>query len=226
MGTNIFFMRDPYANHFQIVKGRDWFGKGKQLTGGPCGCMIGVSDIDKSRKLYSDILGYDQVVYDKVGVFDDLKYLPSGQHKVRRVLLRSGKPGIGSFSKLLGASEMELVTVYDRSPKKIFENRYWGDLGFIHLCFDITGMKSMHEECQSKGFPITVDSANSFDMGEAAGHFSYVEDPDGTLIEFVETHKIPILKKIGWYLNLKNRNREKALPNWMLKSLAMNRVKS
>ena len=33
-------------------------------------------------------------------------------------------------------------------------------------------------------------------MGEAAGHFSYIQDPDGTLIEFVETHKVPILKKL------------------------------
>jgi hypothetical protein len=62
-------------------------------------------------------------------------------------------------------------------------------------------------------------------MGEAAGHFSYIEDPDGALIEFVETHKIPILKKLGWYLDLRKRNPEKPLPNWMLKALGLNRVK-
>ena len=62
-------------------------------------------------------------------------------------------------------------------------------------------------------------------MGDAAGHFTYIEDPDGTLIEFVETHKIPILKKIGWNLNLMKRNKLKALPNFMLKTLAWNRVK-
>ena len=61
-------------------------------------------------------------------------------------------------------------------------------------------------------------------MGEAAGHFTYIEDPDGTLIEFVETHKVPVLKKIGWYLNLKNRKAENSLPNWMVKCMAMNRV--
>ncbi|MSP70157.1 MAG: VOC family protein, partial [Bacteroidetes bacterium] len=79
--------------------------------------------------------------------------------------------------------------------------------------------------CESKGHPFTVDSASSFDMGEAAGHFTYIEDPDGTLIEFVETHKVPVLKKIGWYLNLKSRKAEKPLPNWMVKAMAMNRVK-
>ena len=52
---------------------------------------------------------------------------------------------------------------------------------------------------------MSVDIDNSFDMGEAAGRFSYIEDPYGTLIEFVETHKVPIIKKIGWYINLKKR---------------------
>lgn len=57
-------------------------------------------------------------------------------------------------------------------------------------------MQEMKTLCESKGHPFTVDSASSFDMGEAAGHFTYIEDPDGTLIEFVETHKVPVLKKL------------------------------
>ena len=83
----------------------------------------------------------------------------------------------------------------------------------------------MKELCAAKGHPFTVDSGNQFDMGEAAGHFSYIEDPDGTLIEFVETHKVPILKKIGWYLDLRKRDASKPLPNWMVKSMGLNRVK-
>ena len=62
-------------------------------------------------------------------------------------------------------------------------------------------------------------------MGEAGGRFAYVEDPAGTLIEFVETHKVPIMKKMGWYINLKKRNPEQYLPNWMLKAMRFNRVK-
>ncbi len=62
-------------------------------------------------------------------------------------------------------------------------------------------------------------------MGEAAGHFSYIEDPDGTLIEFVETHKVPIIKKLGLYLNMKNRNPDKNLPDWMVKMLGLTKVK-
>jgi hypothetical protein len=62
-------------------------------------------------------------------------------------------------------------------------------------------------------------------MGEAAGHFTYIEDPEGALIEFVETHKVPIMKKIGWYLNLQKRNPKKPLPRFMLKAMGMSEVK-
>jgi hypothetical protein len=86
-------------------------------------------------------------------------------------------------------------------------------------------MEQLKKECESEGFPFTVDSSDTFDMGEAGGRFSYIEDPDGTWIEFVETHKVPVLKKIGWYINLKNRKPGKSLPNWMLKAMALNRVK-
>lgn len=224
-GQPHFFLRDPWGNIFQVVPGHDWFGKGKQLTGGPSGALLGVSDMEKSMKFYGDILGYDTVIYDKTGVFDDLKGLPGGTAEVRRVLLKHSKPRAGAFSRLLGSSMMELIQVKNRAPRKIFEGRWWGDRGFIHLCFDIIGMKEMQALCESKGHPFTVDSANSFDMGEAAGHFSYIEDPDGTLIEFVETHKVPVLKKIGWYLNLKKRPAEKPLADWMVKSMGLNRVK-
>ena len=50
-------------------------------------------------------------------------------------------------------------------------------------------------------------------------------DPDGTWIEFVETHKVPILKKIGWYIHLKKRKPGKALPRFVLKMMGLNRVK-
>ena len=62
-------------------------------------------------------------------------------------------------------------------------------------------------------------------MGEAAGYFSYIADPDGALIEFVETHKMPILKKLGLYFDLRKRDPNKSLPDWMIKTLRFSRVK-
>ncbi len=230
-GNETFFITDPYGNHFQLVESTDWYKDEKKLTGGTYGACIGVSDIEKARRVYTDILGYDKVIYDKEGKFDDLSKLPGGNYHFRRVLLTHSQPRQGGFSPLLGDSYIELFEVKDRQPKHIYKDRFWGDPGFIHLCFDIHGMKLLRKKCEETGHCFTVDSNvernsdHSFDMGEAAGHFSYIEDPDGTLIEFVETHKVPVIKKFGWYINLRKRKPEKPLPNWMIKALSFNRVK-
>jgi catechol 2,3-dioxygenase-like lactoylglutathione lyase family enzyme len=224
-GLQHFFVRDPYNNIFQVVPSGNWFRNEKKLTGASYGAIIGVSNIEKSKEFYSSILGYDDVIFEKTGRFNDLKALPGGNNEFRRVLLRHSKPRLGAFSSLFGTSQIELVQVLDREPKKIYQDRYWGDLGFIHLCFDIHGMDFLREECRAKGCPFTVDTGNSFDMGEAAGAFAYTEDPDGTLIEFVETHRIPIIKKLGIYLNLMKRKPEKTLPNWILNALSMSKAR-
>jgi catechol 2,3-dioxygenase-like lactoylglutathione lyase family enzyme len=224
-GEKHFFLRDPFGNIFQMIESSEWFtGKGGD-TGGTCGCLIGVSDIDKARTLYTDVLEYDNVVYDRSGVFDDFTALPGGKEEVRRLLLTPSMPKKGSFSKLMGSSRIELVQMLTGKPSKIYEGRYWGDPGFIHLCFDVHGMDALRQQCEQAGFPFTVDSSQSFDMGDAAGHFSYIEDLDGTLIEFVETHRIPILKKLNIYLDLRKRNPEKPLPDWMIRMLSLGRVR-
>jgi catechol 2,3-dioxygenase-like lactoylglutathione lyase family enzyme len=229
-GKRTFFLKDPYGNIFQLVEATDWFRNEKKGTGGSYGAVIGVSDIEKARVLYSDILGYDEVVYDTKGIFSDLADLPGGSKECRRVLLKRSKPFTGAFSKVLGQSVIELISTPLKPGKKIFEGRFWGDPGFIHLCYDMHGFDDLKNFCENKGFPFTVDTkksqdGNSFDMGEAAGHFAYIEDPDGTLIEFVETHKVPILKRFGWYLDLRKRDPEKSLPDWIVKTLKFSRVK-
>ncbi len=224
-GTLHYYLTDPYNNIFEVVEDQSHFMKQKSPTGGVAGTVIGVSDIDKARKVYSDILEYDDVIFDETGVFNDFAPLPGGKRRYRRILLGHKKTRTGPFSKLLGPTQIELVQSLERSPKRIFENRIWGELGFIHICFDITGMEALQKECEEKGFPFTVNSANSFDMGSAAGHFSYISDPDGTPIEFVETHKLPVVEKLGLYINLKKRDPEKSLPNWMVKTLTFSRDK-
>ncbi len=224
-GKKCFYLKDPGNNILKIKEFNSWYKKGSFDLGGVFGSQIGVSNIENSMKLFSDVLGYDVVVYDKTGVFEDLKGLPNGGGEFRRVLL-SHKPGRkGGFSRLLGDSQLELIQRIDSTPRKIFENRYWGDLGFIHLCFDIRNMEKLTEECAAGGFPFKVLSAESFEMGDANGHWGYIEDPDGTLIEFVETHKVPLIKPINLNINLRNRDPEKCVPNWMIRAMGLKRVK-
>ena len=219
------WLKDSYGNQLQIVEDDSWFRPNGSLTGGVVGVIIGVSNIETSLKLYRDTLGINELVYDKTGVFEDFSEINASKQQFRRVLLRKPKGKEGAFSKLFGNIEVELVQALNYTPKKIFVDRSWGDLGFIHICFDAINMDDIKEICDKNGFPFTVDSSNTFDMGEAGGRFSYIEDPDGTLIEFVETHKVPILKKIGWYLNLKKRKTQKPLPDWMVATIGWGKAK-
>ncbi|KQS25411.1 VOC family protein [Dyadobacter sp. Leaf189] len=219
-----FWGNDPYGNIFQITTDNTWFQKTGSPIGGVAGVVVGVSDIDQSLAFYKSLLQPLEVVYDETGVFSDIpSSLPNQQF--RRMLLRKKFTPEGAFSKLLGDIQIELVQALDRTPKKIFENRYWGDCGYIHLCFDTLDMNALKSKLQSQGYPFTIDSESSFGMEAAAGRFAYLEDPDGTLIELVETHKVPILKKIGWFMDLQKRKTQKPLPDWMLKTMGFGRVK-
>ncbi len=224
-GREFFYFKDPWGNLVQVVQDTYMFCGTTISAGGVMGAVIGVSDMDTSINFYSSLLGYDKTIVDET---IELSLSPETDEKgkFRRVLLQHGRPKVGGFGELLGPSELELIQSLDRKPSKIFENRLWGDLGYIHICFDVHGMDALREKAAEMGHGFTVDSSNSFDMGDAAGHFSYVEDPDGTLIEFVETHKVPVLKALGLFLNLKKRNPEKALPKWLVKTLKLHKVKN
>lgn len=220
-----FFTYDPYGNLFQVIRSEHMFAKTRHPCGGVAGVLIGVTDPDRARVLYADTLGYDRVEYDKTGVFDDLQGIPGGEERVRRVKLTQSEPGVGHFGRLFGPSTIELFQCLDREPVKIFKNRFWGDMGFIHVCFDVKHTDELQARCADNGFPFTVDSLEAFDMGEAGGRFGYTEDPDGTLVEFVETFRLPIIEKLGLYLNLEKRDPRKPIPDWMLKALRFSRVK-
>ncbi|MEY4204400.1 MAG: hypothetical protein RL013_2104 [Bacteroidota bacterium] len=224
-GNSHFFVRDPWNNLFEVVESTDWFSSpGKNGNGGVYGAIIGVSDMERSIRFYMNVLGFNQIMYDQTGQFPDLKGVAGGEY--RRVLLRHPEKRKGPFSRLLGDAEIELIQTLDKKPRKIFENRFWGDLGYIHLCFDVNGMDDLKKFCTSKGHPFTVDSSGSFEMGEAAGAFAYIEDPDGTLIEFVEPYRLPIVKKWGWNLDFRKRsNPAKPLPSFLLKALRFRRKK-
>lgn len=213
-----FNITDSYGNHYQIVASKEWFQTGKHDLGGVFGAIIGVSNMEKSLHFYTTLLGECEILYDKDET-DDF-----GNH-YRKVGLFKKSSGKGAFTNLLGSIEIELVQLLNATPKVIYKNRYWGDCGFIHLCLDVLNMNDLKVHIKKNGYNFTVDSNDTFSMDNASGRFCYIEDPDGTLIELVETHKVPIFKKINWYLDLRKRNFEKPLPNWMIKMLSFSKVK-
>lgn len=218
-----FYFIDPFDNQVQIVSDAYVFSKSSALNGGVMGAVIGVSNMECSIEFYRKLFGYNIVLCDSI--IDWKAYDSDNIQKIRKVILCQNREYYGGFGDLLGPTQIELVQVLDRTPVKIYEDRLWGDLGYIHLCFDVQGMQSIKDKAHHLNYPFTVDSSTSFDMGDTAGHFGYIEDPDGTLIELVETHKVPLLKSLGIYLNLKTKNPRKTLPKWLIKLLALNRVK-
>ena len=185
---------------------------------------VGVSDVEKSLKLYRDVLGYDHVVMDETAVHPAFAPLPSGGQTYRRVVLKRSQLTEGAFSELLGGEKLNSFKPWTASLatcSRVAFGATWASFTLLGH----PGHESPGQELEAAGFPFTVDSSSSFDMGEASGQFTYVEDPDGTWIEFVETHKIPIVKKLGWYLDTRTRPQGKPLPKWMLKMLRFSRVK-
>ena len=215
--SDFFWLEDSYGNTFKIIASANWFTDKKYDLGGVVGAVFGVKNMEDSVLFYKNIIGIDTITYD---------YIHSdGENEYRKVGLLKKATGKGAFNKLLGDVTIELVQILNKKPITIYENRFWGDCGFIHLCFDVLDMDALKSHAITNQFIFTVDSQNTFEMDNASGRFCYVEDPDKTLIELVETHKVPILKKYGWFLDLRKRNKEKPLPNWMIKMLAISKVK-
>ena len=224
-GDTVAYLKDPYGNQLQLVPDTSWFNKKPDHTGGVLGTVIGVSDMEQSLKLYRDVLGINETVYDETGIFPDFENLNGGKNEVRRVLLRKTQKPRGAFYKLFGNIEIELVQLAQGKGNVIMEGRSWGDLGYIHLCFDTLDMEAFKKKAHQAGFPFTVDSGSTFKMSDAGGRFSYIEDPDGALLEFVETHKVPVMKKLGIFINLQKRGMLKPLPDWMISTLGWGKVK-
>ena len=223
-----FLVHDLYGNPYEVIEEPTHFTRRSHPVGGVFGVTVGVTSITASRKFYGSVLGYDQLVFETEapGVLAHLPgvlaHLPGGEgHAVRRAVLRASRPRRGPFSPLLGPSEIELVETPGHVGRKVFGGRDWGDQGFIHLCFDVRGMDELASLAAKHGAPFTVDSGVSFAMEAAAGRFAYCEGPDGELIEFVETHKLPISKKLNLGLDLRDREESKPLPRWLLRGLEL-----
>lgn len=227
-GVETFFVKDDNGLNFQVQKGDEWYTNMDFPTAGVGGCTMGVQDMERSLNFYKNLMGFDIVVYDKIGVFEDYaSFLSNGRGTFRRVKLVQTRPIYGGFAKLGGEQYIELVqAVDDYQPRKIWKGRIWGDVGFVHLGMDIRGMNAVGEKLSAHGHPFTCDTKDVLSMGDSTKvHCTYINDPDGILIEMIEVFKIPLIEKLGFYLDVAKRDPKKPLPGWLLKMMRFMRVK-
>lgn len=213
-----FFLEDKYENIFEIVEKQNFFSTSTHVCAGVCGAVIGVTNIKKSLEFYKELFGFTSTPVKQI-----MHSFTGDKHPLLQTSLLKTVSPVGAFAQLLGDTEIELWQALNRTPAHIFKDRYWGDLGFIHICFDVLQMDALKELAKKKN-PFTVDSEVFFEMEKAGGRFCYLEDPDGTLVELVQTFKVPILKKLGLYLNLQKRKKDTPLPQWMVKLLGLNKL--
>jgi len=222
---NVFDLTDVDGNFFRVEPTKECYREMGHPSNGVAGCSIGVTNMDEALNLYSSLLGYDEVVFDRSGTFNDWGHLPGGKEQYRRVRLKQSAPTGGGFARVMGETFIELVQALDRVPARTFKGRIWGDSGFVHLGLDVKGMKKLGENLGAKGFPFRCDSNDALSMGQTKVHCTYIDDKDGTLIELIEVYKVPIVEKWGIFLNVEKRDPLKPLPNFMLNALRFSRVK-
>ncbi len=225
LGRNRCYVKDPENNWIGLVETSEgWLKKKAHSIGGVCSIIIGVSDIKKSMHFYSTVCGYDTVLSEEVGTFTEFEAF-RGQQKVRRVLLKRSKKLQGAFAHLLQSSTIELIQACEKPQEHVYTNyeeRLWGDPGFMHACFDVKNMRALCNHRKIHKDPFIIDS--DFSTEEVSGHFTYAEDPDRTLVKFVEIYTWSLMKKYGLVLNLKKHKNAKPLPKFFMRLLALKKI--
>ena len=186
---------------------------------------IGVSDMEKSLSFYSDILGFNTVVYDYTGKDERLSGIPGSDSTQRRVLLKQSKKPTSLFSFYLKGGLIELVQVKEGRHIHRYNSRGWGDRGIMELCLDVNDIETTFRELVDKGAePVIEANTDKFDMGGgSSAYFAYIGDPDGTWVELAEITSFPIWGRLKF--DLKNRPKNKPLSPFFLKLLKFARQK-
>ncbi len=168
------------------------YGKGKARIGGVEYVAIGVSNLKQSMEFYINILGYDKIIYEAEGSFPEWECMFGKGRKLKRVLLKRSRKPEGIFKHFLRGGMIELIEVEGNDGKHMYEGRKWGDIGFMELCFDVTDIDKTLEEVTKKGAEIIVPPYRQ-DMGmNTYATFSYIKDPDGSMLEFADIHRLPV----------------------------------
>ena len=168
------------------------YGNGRPRIGGIEYIAIGVSNLENSIDFYKNILGYTKIVYRAEGNFPEWDVLFGKGRKMKRALLMRERKPEGIFKHFLRGGMIELIEVEGNSGKHMYDGRKWGDIGFMELCFDVTDIDKTLKEVTDKGAEIIVPPYRQ-DMGmNTYATFAYVKDPDGSMLEFADVHRLPV----------------------------------
>ena len=151
---------------------------------------IGVSNLDRSKEFYKTALGFDRLLYEFEGIVPEMESVAGRPLRAKMAILERSLPPTGSMANLLPRGVIKLYEVLDRKGRHIYDGRCWGDIGCMEMCLDVSNLLETVEAMKKKGIKIYLPPVE-IGMGTGSkGLVAYIQDPDGTTIEFVEVKSV------------------------------------
>jgi len=137
-----------------------------------------VSDIERSRRFYTDVLGFEIVAeFD----FDD--------PLTAKVMGVPGARFKGIFMKRDG-QRIEIIGFAEPPPDRTVRTRRSNEIGHSHFSFYVSNLDEALTYLRSKGVTIEESTRTRLEMGIEC---CVVRDPDGFPIEIVEQPTLQLL---------------------------------
>ncbi|MGH0031804.1 MAG: VOC family protein [Myxococcota bacterium] len=134
---------------------------------------ICVSDLDRALAFYRDALGFE----------------PAGELAVdgepSQTLLRLPDVALRAVYLRRDGVVIELLHYASPGPVGDGEPRAMNALGLTHLSLRVEGLDELASELSERGFPVLRETR--IDHPQLGARAVFVTDPDGTLVELVET---------------------------------------
>jgi glyoxylase I family protein len=137
-----------------------------------------VSDLDRSRRFYTDVLGFE-VVFEIE--FDDAA--------TARVMGLERCRFKGIFMKRDGM-RIEIIGFTDPPPDRTVRTRRSNEIGHSHLSFYVLSLDEALADLRSKGVPIDEATRQVLPSGIEC---CVVRDPDGFPIEIVQAPTLDLM---------------------------------
>jgi catechol 2,3-dioxygenase-like lactoylglutathione lyase family enzyme len=142
-----------------------------------------VSDIERSKKFYQEVLGFDVAMETEINDAEFARGVGIPGTKVR-----------GVFFKVPNTPTLIEMFQYTAPHKSQAHNpaERPSDIGIGHLAFQVDDIDSVHAKLHEAGVPFVSSPVKISESHQDVGgvRFCYFRDPDGTLLEliYVPTH--------------------------------------